>query len=163
MALLASICPCPVSCGETVMESWQIVCVLERVVFFAHTFFFFKPCLPCIITLSLFLTLAASLLLPPPSSPRPFSDRHLTTCEERNYGNTELVISEHDSCEDDTAKSGLFLLLSLCGSPSPPSVTVSMSLCASQTCLISRFDQNNWQWPCCQRASCCIQIGRRNA
>lgn len=27
--------------------------------------------------------------------------------------------------------------------------SVSMSLCASQTCLISRFDQNNWRWPCC--------------
>lgn len=32
--VLSSICPRPVICRETVMESWQIVCLLERVVFF---------------------------------------------------------------------------------------------------------------------------------
>lgn len=36
-----------------------------------------------------------------------------------------------------------------CPNPPTPSTSVSMSLCASQTCLISRFDQNNWRWPCC--------------
>ncbi len=33
--------------------------------------------------------------------------------------------------------------------PPTPSTSVSKSLCASQTFLISRFDQNNWRWPCC--------------
>lgn len=114
MEVLASICPCPVICGETVMESWQIVCVLERVVFLAH------PFLSSMFAMH-HLSLSPPPPLPlPPSLPRHFSEgweqwMDIQVPARRNYGNTALVISGRymKLCSITQRHNRLFLIVSL--------------------------------------------------
>lgn len=114
---------------------------------------------------SLFLSLCFSLLLPPPSLPR-FSEgweqkMRIQVPARRHYGKHLLLrMAPHK----DTTATGSFLLscslLFYISTTTTSSTSVSMSLCGSQTCLISRLNQTNWRWPCCERALCCIQIGK---
>lgn len=95
--MLATICPRPVICKEAVMESWRIVCVLERVVFLAHPFFFSMFCHASCLSLYLPPSLCLSPL--PAFSVPHFSEGWLQRMNaqvtaRRNYGNAAPVISE---------------------------------------------------------------------
>lgn len=125
--VLSSICPRPVICRETVMESWQIVCLLERVGFFfhAHPFLSFSPpYLPCI---------TLSFSLPPSTGSLPASsffqgmramDGRPSTQKLWKHSTRALVISNPSTAPCSITTTSSFLIVSL----SPIQLDLSLSL-----------------------------------